>query len=728
MTKLLKKAIALIPVSLMVLFLLCGCIGSNNNTLDDKVADKILESSKTIKWGDIEVYSGKGNVQSDGMLLEPDQERFIKMRVSIKDSDVVWSNYRYLVIKLLSDMDALTTIEFKFYKENNTNPSNILRYQMIPTRDITAVVDFKELKSDKYLLKTLPGMLKIRCSGLESTIEEITHIDIIVHPGYSSEFKRLKIEEVNLTNDLPEVTVKGDYMVDEFGQWIGYENDMTIHSKQELISRLRQEYERAKVDHSYPDGWSKYGGYKNLKFDKTGYFHLKKTKDRWWLVDPDGYAFYSNGICYGSRMGVFGFVDGMENLFQWIPDINDPEYQDAWCNASDIPEYVKRNGLDKNDRKLFNFARANMIKAFGADKWWDAWFTISTARIKRWGFNTIGVGVNNYVDEDMEKYLEDAKIPFVITLKKFPQTEKKIYRDFPDVYSYEYRENAKEFAEEQLKPFATNKYMIGYFINNEPEWKFQNVNLAERTFASPEWLFSKKYLVSLLMEKYKTISSLNHAWGTSFQSFADLYQPMKDLNKSSQQAEVDFIDLHNQLIIQYEKVVSEELKLVDDHHLDLGMRYSKGSPEVMAGCTQHDVFSFNCYKRQPTTVLNQCGGKYDIPLLIGEWHIGGADQGKLSYGLVAATTQEERGKAIDYYLQRAFSNKDCIGAHYFEMNDQPLLGRFDGECMQHGLIDICNQEYVDAVKHLQATNSHMYEYVVGEIKPTNLKATYKVSK
>ena len=111
---------------------------------------------------------------------------------------------------------------------------------------------------------------------------------------------------------------------------------------------------------------------------------------------------------------------------------------------------------------MFNFARANMIRAFGPDGWWEAWHTINTARLRRWGFNTIGVGVNNYYDERVMEYLEKARIPFVWTLKEFTQTEEKIFRDFPDVYSDEYRQAAKRFATEQLSPFKGNPYPVSY--------------------------------------------------------------------------------------------------------------------------------------------------------------------------------------------------------------------------------------------------------------------------
>ena len=137
----------------------------------------------------------------------------------------------------------------------------------------------------------------------------------------------------------------------------------------------------------------------------------------------------------------------------------------------------------------------------------------------------------------------------------------------------------------------------------------------------------------------------------------------------------------------------------------------------MAGCGAHDVFSFNCYRPEPETMLEIVRRTKDMPAVIGEYHIGGGDKGNLSHGLIASPNQEERGKALEYYMQRAMTHPCCVGAHYFEMNDQPLLGRFDGEGMEHGLIDICGQEFPPLVEHLIHTNHCLYDWVRGIRKP-----------
>jgi hypothetical protein len=42
---------------------------------------------------------------------------------------------------------------------------------------------------------------------------------------------------------------------------------------------------------------SRYGGWAERKFRATGFFRVEHARDRWWLVDPEGCAFLSVGLC-----------------------------------------------------------------------------------------------------------------------------------------------------------------------------------------------------------------------------------------------------------------------------------------------------------------------------------------------------------------------------------------------------------------------------------------------
>jgi hypothetical protein len=686
-----------------------------------------------IDFKKLQLLQGEITCSEEAVLsINPDENGYIRLGIvgeKAKMGSVSWTDDKYLVIDMLSDIDAMTTVDIIFYKACENSESNVLNYEMIPTKRVKLVIKLDELDSRRFFLPTLPGTLKGRQKGRPSNVSEMNRVEIIFHPGYSYNFKSLTLFEIYLSDNLPDMTVMGDPMVDEMGQWIQKDWNTKAHNIDEMTAYIKKEYERAEWDNQYPKGWSQYGGYTGLRFNATGYFHTHYDGNRWWLVDPEGYAFFSNGVCYGSRMGVFGFVDKMENLFSWLPEKDDPEYKEAWTTADHIAEFVKRNGAKAGkDRYMFNFARANMVRAFGAEHWWEAWVKINGARLKRWGFNTIGVGVNNYFDEDVMKFLQTVKIPFVWTLKKFPSTDNLIFRDFPDVYSEQYKERAKEFAEEQVSPFVGNPYMIGYFVNNEPEWKFQPVNLAERVFAHRLPLATKDALTSMLKDKYRTILALNNAWNTKFKAFEDLYIPIERIDLFSEQSAKDMDELHAVLLEKYASVTGDALRKVDPHHMNLGMRYSHFSRRELAGCEHYDIFSFNRYNPTVAEDLNDISSVLDIPVIIGEWHIGGGDKGLLSHGLLSAPTQEERGKACEYYLQGAMTHKNCVGAHYFEMNDQPLLGRFDGECMQHGIIDVCNREYDELVRHFINTNHHLYDFVLGKLEATKIKGQIRFQK
>jgi hypothetical protein len=42
---------------------------------------------------------------------------------------------------------------------------------------------------------------------------------------------------------------------------------------------------------------SRSGGWADRQFRATGFFRSERAGDRWWLVDPEGYAFLSVGLC-----------------------------------------------------------------------------------------------------------------------------------------------------------------------------------------------------------------------------------------------------------------------------------------------------------------------------------------------------------------------------------------------------------------------------------------------
>ncbi len=621
-----------------------------------------------------------------------------------------WEENDYLILDLEFTADSRTFVHCDFY----TNGESIinLNYSIIPNHRIKVVFSMQEMKSDRFYLTPYPGNLKGHNTG------KVTHISKIDKVALSTtnvkNGGKIIIYGAYLSNELPDFTVCGDIMVDKFGQNAQAEFDGKIRNEQELCEYIESEYEKALCSKGYcnPD-WNSYGGYTKIRFDKTGYFNTHYDGKRWWLVDPDGCAFLSNGVCYGTRMGVHGFVDGMENLFEWLPDKDDKQFKNAWSLASSIPEFIKRNGEQAGKtRKMFNFARANMIRVFGND-WWEKWVTINSARLKEWGFNTISVCVNNYFDENVYDYLKKAKIPYTWTLKKFPKTSKMIFRDFPDVFSDEYKQLCAEFAK-QLEPLSDDPYMIGYFINNEPEWIVSDrVNIAERLITSDQQLESKKELIKFLKNKYTTVDAFNKAWEFDISEFDELFSPVDENTITSAGAKADLEEFRQIMISAYNRIPVEAVKVYAPNNMCLGMRYPHVKEGSFAGSEFYDSFSFNCYSRHPADMFEIANKCTKTPFMVGEWHYGSYDTTHLCSALVSCKDETERGKACSNYIKTAFSNYQLVGAHYFEYNDQPYLGRFDGEAMPHGLISVTNRPYSKCLEYFAKANRSLYEIALG---------------
>lgn len=600
--------------------------------------------------------------------------------------------------------DLLLCLEFS---ESKDTPALIKMTQhLIP--GIRAVLPFpidkQAMKLEKLFLVPRSALRKGSIGGMPTEKKKIGCIRLSIS---SSELGEVELFSADCRTECPKAPLAGKKLVDRFGQGIIGQTTDRVTDENELVDALRAELEAIENSPAdYPKGFSKWGGWTEKRFDATGFFRLERENDKWWLVDPDGYAFFSNGVCYGERVGVFGITDEYSPLFEWLPD-EQGEFADAWCTAENIPQYIVRNGRkDADKRKLFNFARANLIRAFGMG-WHDAYTRITASRLKKMGFNTIGVGTNDYFDEQTDEFLRGAKIPYIVTFRDFPTTKEMIFRDFPDVFSEEYRTLCREFAVRSLGKYIGDPYMIGYFVTNEPVWFFASgINLTERLLAGEGCEASKSRFIEFAKEKYGSVDRLNSAWNTSLGNFEELLKPHVFVTNPA--VEEDFKAFEKLLVNAYEKVVSDALRDVDPDHLNLGMRYAGVSDRILSfDHADFDIFSFNCYSDSPIRAVQMCA-KLDKPLIVGEWHIGARESLLPAFGLRYTDTQSERAAACRYYSEQGAAESSLVGMHYFEYNDQPYFGRFDGECYQIGLQDVCQRPYREVCEMFEDFSKHFY--------------------
>ena len=626
--------------------------------------------------------------------------------------DGEWREQDWLLVELRVTQRSIVRAGFRFYRAGETEPAFRISQKLQPGVRLRAGFPLSCLSSKSPFMMPRPGQLKSTMGGEPCRIGEMARVEM----DFEKEDGLEKIELFqSFLTDAPEFPVESKALVDEMGQIAGKDWPGKFHSTETLTAYLRKR--RAEARSEYPAGYSQWGGWLEKRFDKTGYFHTHFDGRRWWLVDPDGYAFLSNGACYGNRMGIYSLISGVEQLAAALPDKDDPLYGGAYLEARRDPEFAKRNGEKAGENVwMFNFTRANMMRAFGAD-WWNAWADINGALLKSWGYNTLGVGVGNYPDENTYAYIKRVRIPFVLSLVNFPKPEKCLFRDFPDVFDPVYEELSREYAK-QLLPYREEPLLIGYFLTNEPEWLFQDVSLARLMLREHTAPFARREFIQAMREKYGRVEDMNWAWQAEFASFEALDQPVPDAFMRSPQAIADLTAFDARMIRLYAEIPSRALRTAAPHHLNLGMRYSAFKARAAAGYEHYDVFSYNCYQPTPVPRANAAAEASHLPLMVGEWHFCGYDRGLLASGLVQAHNQQERAKAIRYYTEQAFAHPSMVGIHYFELFDQPALGRFDGATGQSGLIDVCNQPYPEVDAALKEAALRIYPIADGRLSPT----------
>ena len=271
-------------------------------------------------------------------------------------------------------------------------------------------------------------------------------------------------------------------LLDEFGQSRLREWPAKTRSLDELKRRLVGQAEGASTQ-TWPETFSRWGGSKTRKLSEaTGWFGTKKENGRWWLVDPDGYAFWSTGLdCV--RVDTEARIDGIESALAWMPA--GAEFADATRS----PQPARRA------MKSVNFLAANMIRAFGPAAWREKWAAIALAEMKRLRFNTVG----NWSDWE---FAAKARFPYVRPLTFRGTRCGMLYRDFPDVFHAGFDADCAEYAT-QLAPTVADPALLGYFLMNEPTWAFSSELPAQGMLYNTPTCAARDELARHLRKKYE---------------------------------------------------------------------------------------------------------------------------------------------------------------------------------------------------------------------------------
>jgi hypothetical protein len=602
---------------------------------------------------------------------------------------------RYLTADLFVDGNQMVAFQLQL-REGVDGPAFKLIYGVLNQYSVRIRMPLEATNQNRWRYPREGGWLKPCCMGDRVDLAKVDTMTITVERK-GDQSARWCLTPITATLEEPPLLTdpyrpKGP-LLDEPGQSTLHEWPSKSRNTEEITTRLHTQLATAQEER-WPATFSRWGSWTGKRFEGTGFFRVHHDGQRWWLVDPEGYPFWSTGLdCV--RVDVGGAIEGLEKALTWLPDPEGP-YKAAYTNE-----------IDEERTPIFSYLAANFIRAFGPERWYECWGEIALAQLRRLGFNTVG----NWSDWEIARA---AGFPYVRPLlPQWPNTPH-IYRDFPDVFDPNFAIDCTAFAE-QLRATVTDPAFIGYFLMNEPTWGFTKETPAAGMLFTTSGGHSRQALADFLRARYGDEDALSRAWGitTTFSALAE-GSWNTPLNAA---ATADLSAFSTLLAERFFKSLSDACRAVDPNHLNLGIRCNTIPPDwLVKSMDSLDVFSINIYnERLPVDLLEPISAQLNRPIIIGEWHFGALDVGLPSSGLLRVRNQEARGQAYRVYTEYAAAQPWCVGVHYFTLYDQSAIGRSDGENYNIGFLDVCNRPYEELARAARATHERLYQVVCGEV-------------
>jgi agarase len=396
----------------------------------------------------------------------------------------------------------------------------------------------------------------------------------------------------------------------------------------------------------------------------TGFFRVEKIGGRFWFIDPEGNLFLSKGVNHVNYLG----------------------------------DYAPSLGYSPYNRYV--------MEKYGSV---EKWVKETIARLRSWGFNTIGAWSSE------ETFCEEMPYTIIldIALKAGANWQSGMIADY---FSKKFERVAEDIASKICTPRRNDKYLLGYFTDNElrwaPDWRSKKDLFDDYMLLPPE-AEGKNALVNFLREKYGEVRLLNEAWGSSFSSFDEILSTT--CVPKTPGVEADRSGFLKQIARRYFKVTYDAIKKYDPNHLVLGCRFAYKPPdEVLEGCVGYvDVISINCYTNPYSNDLTMRLADFKrihdvtgLPIMITEFSFKAMDSGlpNTKGAGIPVKTQSERAKYYEEYVEAIIKQPFIIGYHWFQYFDQPYEGRFDGENSNYGLVTIRDEPWEILIRKATSVN------------------------
>lgn len=482
--------------------------------------------------------------------------------------------------------------------------------------------------------------------------------------------------------------------IDAYGQYKYLDWPGKVHRDEDLRDTAPGSSEGQTV--GAPVDLDAYGGWAaGPTLEATGWFRTEQVDGQWWLVTPDGHLFFSAGAdCVGAWQ--HSFVTGRKAWFEWLPDESDERFKPAYGYARNAHSMAETIG---GEGQTFSFYTANLIRAFGPD-WQGPWRDRTLARLRAWGFNTIG----NWSQWDV---MREGGLPFVASFGiqgvRPIEAASGYWAKMMDVYDPGFAPAVDKAVQHGTEPWRDNNRCIGYFSDNELAWE----GVADGVLRSGPEQSARQALLAFLQQRHATLADLNTAWNTAYAGWADIGPPAT--RGTALQADLDgFLYAFAEV---YFRTVRDAIARHAPHQLYLGARFAGAPDPVVRACAARaNVVSFNVYARGLGADRAALFAGLGTPVLIGEFHFGATDRGMFHPGLVPADNQAERGHAYAQYVEELLRRPAVVGCHWFQYVDEPVTGRyFDGENYNIGFVDVTDRPYAPLSESAGKVHGRMYE-------------------
>jgi hypothetical protein len=399
-----------------------------------------------------------------------------------------------------------------------------------------------------------------------------------------------------------------------------------------------------------------YGSWKINQAASTGFFRVEKKGDRWWIIDPEGYPYIQKGVA------------------------------------------VYRPGRSANQRAALN-------SKYGSD---DNWAKQESDFLKQNGFN----GTGAWTEVELLRRNNIQMVYGVIIspmgsyksqhLKKFGGKYKEAgwqgYRyDLAMVFDPEFDAHVeKEIA--PIAKYAGDKYLLGYYTDNELPWKNDALDrhLTYLAHDEPGYIAAKKWLDE---------------------------RKGKDANLADITPE-DRVAFSGFYFETYIKKVAEAIRKYDPNHLYLGCRFNQEkeelqNPEIFRVAGKYcDIISINHYRKwEPVqSIMSDWLAWSGKPFMITEWYVKGEDSG-LPNNTGAGwnvPTQADRGYFYQNFTIELLKSKGCVGWHWFTYQDndpQDLTTDPSNRDSNKGIVNSDFQPYKPLVDNMKMLNDHVFQLI-----------------